>query len=144
MSSGVCSGGKSPDCFSVLLFLYVCIFFTCAPTFPPLPPRSLARPLVFLSLPPLLFLSIIHPSLCPGKAHPHAGGRGRGLAQGAQGESISTHSKLRERTETQLHKGGGLTKRRGLEHYNRVVNIEELSCFDQKQLKGLFSSLSVG
>ncbi|MEQ2263693.1 hypothetical protein XENORESO_011396 [Xenotaenia resolanae] len=111
-----------------------------------LPPLSLTRLLVFLSLLPLLFLSIIHPSLCPGKAHPHIGGRGRGLAQGTQGESISTHSKLRERTEAQLHKGGN-TKRRGLKNYNQAKNgenIEEFSSFDQKQLEGLFSILSVG
>lgn len=54
-----------------------------------LPPLSLTHPLsLCLSPPPPLFHSIIYSSLCPGKAHPHIGGRG--LAQGAQGENIST------------------------------------------------------
>ena len=59
-----------------------------APTFPS--SRSLTHPLSLCLSHPLFFHSIIYSSLCPGKAHPHIGGRGRGLAQSAQGENIST------------------------------------------------------
>lgn len=47
---------------------------------------------LFVSPTPLFFFlhSFIYSSLCPGKAQPHAGGRGRGLAQGTRGGNIST------------------------------------------------------
>lgn len=56
---------------------------------------------LFVSPTPSFFHSIIYSSLCPGKVHPHVGGRG--LAQGAQEENISIQrAKLAEGRGTAL------------------------------------------
>lgn len=62
-------------------------FFSPAPILPS--SLSLTHPLSFCLSHPLFFHSIICPSLCPGKAHPHIAGKGPG-SRHPRGKHIST------------------------------------------------------
>lgn len=92
--------------------------FTPAPTFPFSLSLTHTPCCLFVAPTPLFSHSIIYSSLCPGKAHPHIGGKGKGAgSKHPRRKHFNSESKLSRGTEAQPSNGLS-TKRGGPENYN--------------------------